>query len=677
MVDRLIVSGARGASAADVARRTGLISSTATDADFIAYLAGLTEGIDLEDFPASAISYTPAPAGAVAETVQDKLRRLPIDIEEFGGGTAKTGVENVDALRAAMVAFAAAGGGTLQFGLGTYNLDSVTLGGAGISVASNVTIQGKGEALTRLVIAGTENCYLFFNGTSRVNITIQDMTARGNGVASDNSAGSFFWVRQANLVSTAQVVNNAVRNVRLENFKGDQIIWFLVDGGSYGIARSGVENVSAFSESGNVRNPNNIGVLSSVVSFRAAGPEISDCFALNLYVEGAYRKQGVSIFGNVRGTKIIKPAIYDIFQGHQVSGVGAYGILLYDTSRTDIVTNTIIDQPTITNPYSNGIYLAGAKRTRIIAPQVSGQNDEGTPGIPRAAILISTTNDCVIVAPTLFDNYRDIIVNGIATAAYSADMRVRVIGGTARNSGAESIRISYSSMLKEDRLDGGGSDPGNISQWCGGVHFDGFTVEDAAGEAVALWAGRIAPDPAAPAVFEPRNLKDIVFNNCTFGSQLNTIDLNQQNYTEPYENRGVIFRNCRVTQVGATRYSVIGAGANSGNLDISDCDFEGPGAYHIVLDASTNVKIERNRFTGAVTAANMDLPGTRGILNGNVALNGSTLVASGSTPLGRAKPVWSGQTGMIVQNALVAAGEYERWRCMGTTTWKGVGLVEA
>lgn len=98
----------------------------------------------------SLVGFIQTGTGAVAGTVQARLRELSASVEGFGGGTSKTAAENQAAFNAAIAAVAAVGGGYVDLQAGTYRTKKITL-------KSKVILRGKGSASTELLIENGEN----------------------------------------------------------------------------------------------------------------------------------------------------------------------------------------------------------------------------------------------------------------------------------------------------------------------------------------------------------------------------------------------------------------------------------------------------------------------------------------------------------------------------------------
>lgn len=569
-----------------------------------------------------------------------------VELEGYGGGVSVA--DNTAALRNALTALATAGGGTLRFRSGTYQFASATLTGAGAEVPSAVSIEGAGKGVTHLVITGTTACYLFLNEGCHSDQHFRDFTVRGNSVASDAGPGpgAFYYCSVLAGTSIADVADVNFSNIRLENFKGDSWIKFLCTSTTHSIHRCGLAwGFEAQSEFGNARDPNSIGVNSNVFELRADGGHIYDCFADGPWMDLRGVKVGIAVFSQVHRTIIRSPVLLNAFQDYAVSDKGAYAILLYDHS--GVVTDTVIESPTIGDPYSCGIYLAGTRNTQISNPHIWGQVDTGDATLPKGAIAMNGPETVLITNPLLHDNYWNISAVGPAIGDYSANANVEVIGGRGYNAGDSGVKLRCSIHYA----------------LAGGYRFIGYKDTGATVNAVSMFG------------LTGHAINDVLFESCEFGANGSAVNWNRTGLPAA-GHADIVFRNCRISAVGATSYSMVLGGATAGLAVIDGVHFDAPAAFHIVMDAATNVEITRNRFRGAATY-NCELEGTRGLFHDNVAFNGADLVESTPNALGRSAPTWSAGNGVFVQNALAGAGSYGSWRCVGGSTWKGTDAIAA
>lgn len=403
--------------------------------------------------------------------MQETGRHTRVSLEDFGGCI--NVADNSAALRAAIAALAKAGGGTLAFSPGVYNFASETLAGAGVELTGNIEIVGRGKGVTMLNITGTTSCYFFLNETNQSNQRFDGFTFRQNGQALGVGPGGFYYCSVLG-GSKADVENVVITNVRLENCKADYWIRFYCTSATHAIRRCGIgKGCEAQSHPGNSRDPTNIGVNSAIIEFNGdTDGFVYDPFVEELWADLRYVKAGVICYSNVVRPKIVKPTLLDAFQGYAKGDKGGYAVQLYDA--TGIVTDAVVDTPTIVNPFCCGIYAAGTNGLRIIDPKISGQSDRSGATIPKAALALNGAVNCRVENPQLSDNFCDIRFVGpvetVGAFRYPSDVNLRVTGGYAENCTEDSVIINASPFYRD----------------IGGIHFQGFKTVGAAGRGVLI-----------------------------------------------------------------------------------------------------------------------------------------------------------------------------------------------
>ena len=147
---------------------------------------------------ASQISYTPAGTGAVATTVQAKLRET-VSVMDFGAvGDGTT--DDTAAIQAAVNALNSAGGGSLYVPSATYLITQITL-------KSNVSIVGNGNSSIFKVKAGTS--VDIFTATSISNVLLSNFY-----VDCTNQGGAF------NGIKITGFTNSEINGVTIYNAAG-------------------------------------------------------------------------------------------------------------------------------------------------------------------------------------------------------------------------------------------------------------------------------------------------------------------------------------------------------------------------------------------------------------------------------------------------------------------------
>jgi uncharacterized protein YjbI with pentapeptide repeats len=132
------------------------------------------QGVVVATADAQDVSYLPAGTGAVATTVQAKLRET-VSVRDFNAvGDGVT--DDTAAIQAAITSLSATGG-TVFFPKGTYKTDS------GVTLVSNLTLQGE----TGAVIKPSDSVPLWaYRGVSTNNVKVIDLTFEGTGTAFTN-----------------------------------------------------------------------------------------------------------------------------------------------------------------------------------------------------------------------------------------------------------------------------------------------------------------------------------------------------------------------------------------------------------------------------------------------------------------------------------------------------------
>jgi hypothetical protein len=122
-------------------------------------------------------TFTPAGTGAVARTIQAKLREH-VFVEDFGAVGDNVANDRL-AIQAAITAAAAAGGGVVHFQAKTYAVSGGTFYALSIADMSNVTLFGAGRELTKIRSANGSNVAPISLARAN-NITIRGITLDGN-----------------------------------------------------------------------------------------------------------------------------------------------------------------------------------------------------------------------------------------------------------------------------------------------------------------------------------------------------------------------------------------------------------------------------------------------------------------------------------------------------------------
>jgi hypothetical protein len=126
-----------------------------------------------------------------------KITAHEYTVEEYGGGTGKTGAENSTAINAAITAANTAGGGVVKFGSGTYNVADPAPadghGSAAIQMKRNVVLRGEGMWSTIVKISNDGGLVYHLSTTDTINVGeyegVEDLTLWGYGDRNQTMGG--------------------------------------------------------------------------------------------------------------------------------------------------------------------------------------------------------------------------------------------------------------------------------------------------------------------------------------------------------------------------------------------------------------------------------------------------------------------------------------------------------
>ena len=309
----------------------------------------------------------------------------PVTMNQFPGKTGITisltdyGV-NVAAVNAALARLTTAGGGTLLIPPGSYTWASSDLS-TPILLPTNTTIQGVGFPL--ITITGSSIIGSVFRASDVSNVRIRDLQCYGNSQAvADASSGAFL-----NYVQTTAgtgIGNLIVENVRLTNFAAERWISVLNNHATLPIIGVRLNNISAYSLTGNNLGGASIGIGANAIMVFGVTAPIKDVEVNNLYCDATYIKCGVTIFHQVQNVVINKPTIINAGLTGTNNDVGAYAINIY--GNVGELTDVTVNSPVITAPRSCGIYFRGTYRVTVNKPMISGQTDVNSGTLPKGAI---------------------------------------------------------------------------------------------------------------------------------------------------------------------------------------------------------------------------------------------------------------------------------------------------
>ncbi len=296
---------------------------------------------------------------ATTEYVGFKVPITTVTIEAYGGGTGASAATNLTAFNSAITALAAAGGGILQYGAGTYNTNiPLTVS------ASNITVTGAGMRATVLSTTdstndfiqfaggGTGNCAasgIFFSSLSSMELARTTPATTGNGVSISKGC----WIKVTDVESRDSIYNFYV------NLSGNTLIQ---DTQSYHSTSSGTARAGHAIDGHNASTR----LKHNVVA----------CTGSNI--------TGLYIFGGWSADKFVED--YE-------TAACDYGVYLDGGSPSSDIhfTNIVSDQTKITGFYINNLSAANNSQVFINGLYVQAITPGTTIGVELAGTTGSTT----------------------------------------------------------------------------------------------------------------------------------------------------------------------------------------------------------------------------------------------------------------------------------------------
>jgi hypothetical protein len=597
----------------------------------------------------SSVDFLPSGIGAVAEDVQSALRRVQLQPQYYMTAAQKADVaagtltlDVTAAVRAALVRIAAVGSGVLDLPPGSYSLDSTNLS---LPLTSKLHIRGSGIDVTKLVVAGSGTGIIFL-GTNVTGITISDLTARGNSQSDASVNGNFVTITQ-DTNATAIGKGYTLRNVRLENFKGDYWINFVNQNTTYTMKKFRVLFCDFASESGNARGPTTLGIPSSCISFQGTavsnGATMTDIIVAGCTADGTYIKSFCLLWQGCQKA-MVGQNILNAFGTDSSIGddKGAYAIMAYDSTATNVPIDLEFPDNEINNVRSCGYYLAGPTNVTISGGHVQGQTDQQDGSLPKGAIAANTVNGLTVEGTRLKENYIGVtlvdasdvdlampITSSVANAfgilgKGSSGLRRIVIKPNIRMTGAANFAIYVQTFTGAGNIiTDFGVYGGHIDSANGVKHFTG----DAS-----------------------YNITDLKIIGVSIKATVQNIDINT--ITNP-----VAIMGCKL--------------------------YGNPSSPGLQMDGATKVTVTFNALEDSVATYAYSAGGARGELWGNTFQRSTAIVNPGAGErLGLDVPTWAGTFNMRIQDvnaveAGAAASKYVRqgwyrdsaaWREMRTLT---------
>jgi hypothetical protein len=538
---------------------------------------------------------------------------------------------DVAAFRAALARIAARGGGVLVIPTGDYALASADLMTTPLEIPANTIVEGCGS---RLTITGNSECFLF-RATDVSNVAIRDLTATGNSQSSAYLSGDFFTF----LLTTgagATASNITVDNVHLSNFKSPWWISFSnLNTSGKGIDKAYVRNSTFTSQSGNSIDPDSQTWHAHAVAFDGNPGLIKDCGVSNLVVHARYIKGGAIFFHRVTDSRMEDVTVYEAgVEGADDDSV-AYALMAYGENLARIT----ITNPILISPRSCGLYTASGTDVTVINALVTGQTDEEIGTLPKGGLVFNGTVRPRVIGGHFENNYIDVAING------GAAPRIDGLVTDLRSEGSTLASVLVSFSAEE-------------------TDYYGLEIADcslaSAGRAITVRNSEAAC------------LNDLTVDNCeiageTFGIRF--FDLSETSAAV----RNTI-SDCRI-HVFSTGIETRG----QGSLTIRNCDFYGRNGENFQLFAIdvTGLALSDIRFRDAGSGYAVRTNGSLVHEQQGLQFINCANPAFDSGSIGVSIPTHSAYPGNVVQNIAPGAGEYSAWMCMGTTTWKGVGLIQS
>lgn len=593
------------------------------------------------------LAATPLVLGCSRGDAADATRR--VQLSELGGSPAAP--DNAGALKNALAALAAQGGGVLEVGAGDFRIASRAIGQRGITLPANVTIRGAGRARTRLIVTGREACNLFASINSG-SVAIEDLTLLGNGAAVQPGYGNgsaIRWMLDAS--ADRDVAGFTLRRVHLDNFGGNY--WVDIENDAPADARIemrdlAIEDVTFTSRPGNSLGPDQVAQNSSAISINGFSGAIRTIRISGLNGDARHIKSGLILYHRILDAAIDRPVIDNAGIDGASDDAGAYALQFYDPTGT--MSGITVTRPVLAAPRSVGIYVAGGSGVTIIEPSIHGQTDRQSGTLPKGAIVFNGTRRWSVTGGKLSSNWCDIAI--AAPAGGTRDKPVRIDGtltGITGERSSRGIAIGYFAgsiarglvvrdcvwrtsqtcvtIQNSDRPVVSGPSPSG--GYIGAIRFERCRLDAGTGfRAIDLWVGSGSPAGEY-------TVRDCVLS----GSN----PLYARGLTGTLEIAGT-----RIADHGDTSGAAAATLIDCPQLKLSDCTVISPGRGGIGLN----------------------LAGSAGAVRGVRFERCASTLAPTSFQLGANRPTFEGQAGQFVQNLRLGAGEGDGWVCEGGTRWR-------
>ena len=604
----------------------GTGAATAADARTNLAVVGLT---DLAASTGAAlVGSIQTGTGAAARTVQAKLRDV-VSVKDFGAvGDGST--DDTTAFTDALARLSTLGGGVLRVPKASYALASASLVSTGLVVPSNTTVDLEGSTLT---VTGVAQSDCVFRCENKDRVVIKNGTLVGNSTATgENNGAAISFILTSG--ASASVSGPVIDNLYLDNFKANRWISIQNNNTTYEIY-GGYVNVTAVSRTGNSQGGTTANLSHVVVVDGNAGP-IKGIEVNIPYAEATYIKGAAYFFGEVQDSTL-RYVCYNAGSSG-TNDTACYAGSLYDSDLKGM--RNIRCYPTAISPRDCGLYTAAGIGLEIIAPQISGQTSTGEGTLPKGGLAINGSWNVTVHGGNISDCYNNVSIIPAEATAADDDSNIWLIGVTALRGTSTSCRMKPPSAI------------------VGGVHFVGGMFHANSG-AVAL---QVVNNTGSNYVQNVTTDGTAFISEGSQGVQLNPLSVTTAA-------GGYAFSGGKMTGTN----TCLQIAKMTGLVSVRGVEFYGSPAYGIDGDSATNFDFDGLIFSGTYSAVAMSLNSATGTIRGIRPNTSSTIVTGYAT----SAPSHSGIKGQVVQNLDPAATEYSGWMCMGTTTWKGFGLIEA
>lgn len=599
--------------------------SRATDFDSAGEVVGGTQVLVTSGTTQASNVYRVAGDGAMtigtSAIVFTSLREI-VTVTDYG--------TDVAAFRSALARLAALGGGVLLIPNDDYSLASADLS-TPLAIPANTIIEGCGS---RLTITGDTECFLF-RATNVSNVAIRDLIARGNSESSNYFSGDFFtFMLDTNATQSAS--NITIENVHLSDFKSPWWISFNnLNTAGKGLDTAYVRNCSFTSVEGNSIDLDSQTWHAHAVAFDGNPGLIKDCGVSNLVVHARYIKGGAIFFHRVTDSRMEDVTVYEAGVEGAVDDSVAYALMAYGE---DLARITIVN-PILLDPRSCGLYTANGADVTVINAYVTGQTDEEIGVLPKGGLVFNGTVRPRVIGGYFGNNYIDISING------GTEPRIDGLITDVRSEGSTlaSVLVSFSA----EEADYFGLEIADCSLASGGR---AITVRNS----------------------EEACLNDLTIDNCEIAGETYGIRFYDLSETSAAVRNTI--SDCRI-HVFSTGIETRG----QGSLTIRNCDFYGRDGENFQLFAIDvdGLALSDLRFRDAGTGYAVRTNGSTVHEQQGLQFINCPNVSLDSGSVGVSIPTHSAYLGNVVQNIAPGAGEYSAWMCMGTTTWKGFGLIQS